>query len=142
MLGNWSFGDYFKVGTPSASNIISVRLTHRETQREAIAWAWELLTKVYGLSPDRLYVSYFEGDPKQGLQPDLETKQIWLDIGIPEDHIVTGDAKDNFWGECGCLHPRLYTLTNTPQEMGATGPCGPCRWAIILSSPADVANRE
>lgn len=69
-----------------------------QLQKEAIAWAWELLTKVYGLQPDRLYVSYFEGDAKQGLEPDLETKQIWLDLGVPEDHIVTGNAKDNFWG--------------------------------------------
>jgi len=70
-----------------------------ETQKEAIAWAWELLTKVYGLNPDQLYVSYFEGDPKQGLEPDLETKQIWKDLGIPEDRIVKGNAKDNFWGK-------------------------------------------
>ena len=68
MLGNWSFGDYFK--------------------REAIAYAWELLTKVYGIPADRLYASYFEGDPKQGLEPDLEAKQLWIDIGVPEDHIV------------------------------------------------------
>lgn len=88
MLGNWSFGDYFK--------------------REALSWAWELLTEVYKLPADRLYVSYFEGDPKQGLLPDEETKQIWLDMGVPEDRIVKGNAKDNFW------------------EMGATGPCGPC----------------
>ncbi|KAG8966582.1 Alanine--tRNA ligase [Tulasnella sp. 419] len=88
MLGNWSFGDYFK--------------------KEAISWAWELLTEVYKLPKDRLYVTYFEGDPKQGLEPDLEAKQFWLDVGVPEDHILTGNAKDNFW------------------EMGATGPCGPC----------------
>ncbi|KAL1751671.1 tRNA synthetases class II (A)-domain-containing protein [Schizophyllum commune] len=88
MLGNWSFGDYFK--------------------KEAIAYSWELLTEVYKLPKDRLYVSYFEGDPKNGLEPDLEAKQYWLDIGVPEDHILPGNAKDNFW------------------EMGATGPCGPC----------------
>lgn len=88
MLGNWSFGDYFKA--------------------EACAWAWELLTKVYGLDSDRLYVSYFGGDEKLGLQPDLEAKQIWLDLGVAEDHILPGDSTDNFW------------------EMGDQGPCGPC----------------
>lgn len=88
MLGNWSFGDYFK--------------------KEAITMSWELLTKVYGLDPSRLYVSYFEGDAKAGLEPDVEAKQIWLDLGVPEDHILPGNAKDNFW------------------EMGETGPCGPC----------------
>ncbi|KAF4621160.1 hypothetical protein D9613_000618 [Agrocybe pediades] len=88
MLGNWSFGDYFKT--------------------EAIQYSWELLTQVYKLSPDRLYVTYFEGDEKNGLAPDLEAKQYWLDQGVPEDHIIPGNAKDNFW------------------EMGATGPCGPC----------------
>ncbi|KAJ9475070.1 putative Alanine--tRNA ligase, mitochondrial (putative) [Pseudozyma hubeiensis] len=88
MLGNWSFGDYFK--------------------KEAIEMAWELLTKVYGLPKDRLYVTYFEGDAKQGLEPDLEARDLWLSVGVEADHILTGDAKDNFW------------------EMGATGPCGPC----------------
>lgn len=88
MLGNWSFGDYFK--------------------KEAIKMAWDLLTKVYGLDPERLYVSYFGGDEKSGLEPDLEAKQIWLNMGVPEDHILPGDAKDNFW------------------EMGDQGPCGPC----------------
>ncbi|EST08427.1 Threonyl/alanyl tRNA synthetase, SAD [Kalmanozyma brasiliensis GHG001] len=88
MLGNWSFGDYFK--------------------KEAIEMAWELLTVVYGLPKDRLYVTYFEGDAKQGLEPDLEARDLWLKVGVAEDHILTGDAKDNFW------------------EMGATGPCGPC----------------
>ncbi|KAG0151156.1 hypothetical protein CROQUDRAFT_651357 [Cronartium quercuum f. sp. fusiforme G11] len=88
MLGNWSFGDYFKT--------------------EAQTMAWELLTKVYGLPQDRLYVTYFEGDMAQGLEPDLESKQIWLDLGLDESRILPGNAKDNFW------------------EMGATGPCGPC----------------
>ncbi|KAF8647172.1 hypothetical protein AX16_007002 [Volvariella volvacea WC 439] len=88
MLGNWSFGDYFK--------------------KEAIAYSWELLTEVYKLPKDRLYVTYFEGDPKNGLEPDEEAKQYWLEQGVPEDHILPGNAKDNFW------------------EMGATGPCGPC----------------
>ncbi len=88
MLGNWSFGDYFK--------------------KEAIEWSWELLTKVYGLDPSRLYVTYFEGNPAMNLEPDLEAKQLWLDVGVPEDHILPGDMKDNFW------------------EMGDQGPCGPC----------------
>lgn len=88
MLGNWSFGDYFK--------------------KEAITWSWDLLTNVYGLAPDRLYVTYFEGDEAAGLEPDLEAKQLWLDVGVPEDRILPGNAKDNFW------------------EMGDQGPCGPC----------------
>jgi len=58
---------------------------------------------VYKLSPDRLYVTYFEGDPKNGLQPDLEAKQYWLDRGVPEDHVIPGNAKDNFWGQCTTL---------------------------------------
>jgi alanyl-tRNA synthetase len=88
MLGNWSFGDYFKKG--------------------AIEMSWELLTKVFGLDPDRLYVTYFEGDPANGLEPDLEAKELWKSVGVAEDHILPGDMKDNFW------------------EMGETGPCGPC----------------
>lgn len=88
MLGNWSFGDYFKSG--------------------AIAYSWELLTKVYGLDPNRLYVTYFGGDEKAGLEPDLEAKKCWEDIGVPESHIIPGSVKDNFW------------------EMGDQGPCGPC----------------
>ncbi|MBI1349465.1 alanine--tRNA ligase [bacterium] len=89
MLGNWSFGDYFK--------------------KDAIAWAWELLTKVYGLPKDRLHVTYFGGDPNEGLAPDDEAKQLWLDLTevLPEN-IHPGSKKDNFW------------------EMGDTGPCGPC----------------
>ncbi|KAF8170168.1 tRNA synthetases class II (A)-domain-containing protein [Mycena galopus ATCC 62051] len=88
MLGNWSFGDYFK--------------------KEAIAYSWELLTEIYKLPKERLYVTYFEGDAKNKLDPDLEAKEFWLAQGVAEDHILPGNAKDNFW------------------EMGATGPCGPC----------------
>jgi len=87
MLGNWSFGDYFK--------------------EEAITWAWELLTAVYGIAPDRLYATYFEGNPKAGLAPDTESKELWLRF-LPPDHVLPGNMKDNFW------------------EMGDSGPCGPC----------------
>jgi len=87
MLGNWSFGDYFK--------------------KEAIAWSWELLTEVYKLDKDRLYVTYFEGDDKEGLEKDTETYNLWKQF-VDEDHILPGNKKDNFW------------------EMGETGPCGPC----------------
>lgn len=88
MLGNWSFGDYFK--------------------KEICTWAWELLTEVFKLPADRLYVTYFGGDAASGLEPDLECKGIWLNLGLPESHILPGSMKDNFW------------------EMGETGPCGPC----------------
>ncbi|MFN3800556.1 alanine--tRNA ligase, partial [Belliella pelovolcani] len=87
MLGNWSFGDYFK--------------------KEAIEWAWELLTKVYQLPKDRLYVSVFGGDDKDGLDKDMEAFDLWKNI-VSEDRIIFGSKKDNFW------------------EMGDTGPCGPC----------------
>ena len=87
MLGNWSFGDYFK--------------------EEAITWAWELLTEVYKLPKDRLYVTVFEGDEKEGLEFDQEAFGIWKRC-IAEDRILKGNKKDNFW------------------EMGETGPCGPC----------------
>lgn len=87
MLGNWSFGDYFK--------------------EESIAWAWELLTEVYQIDKDRLYVSVFEGDAADGLKLDTEAKEIWKKY-IAEDRILAFDKKDNFW------------------EMGETGPCGPC----------------
>ena len=87
MLGNWSFGDYFK--------------------KEAIAWSWELLTEVYQLDKDRLYVTVFEGDEKEALAFDQEAYDEWKKY-IAEDRILRGNKKDNFW------------------EMGETGPCGPC----------------
>lgn len=87
MLGNWSFGDYFK--------------------KDAIAWAWELLTEVYSLPKDRLYVSVFGGDTNEGLATDDEARNFWKAF-IAEDRIINGSKKDNFW------------------EMGDTGPCGPC----------------
>ncbi len=87
MLGNWSFGDYFK--------------------KEAIAWSWELLTEVYKLDKDRLYVTIFEGDEKEGLPRDEEAYNEWKKV-IAEERILLGNKKDNFW------------------EMGDTGPCGPC----------------
>lgn len=87
MLGNWSFGDYFK--------------------KEAINWAWELLTEVYKIDKDCLYVSVFEGAKEDGLEYDQETHDYWKEL-IDEDRIIRGNKKDNFW------------------EMGAQGPCGPC----------------
>ena len=87
MLGNWSFGDYFK--------------------QEAIAWSWELLTEVYKLDKDRLYVTVFEGDEKEGIPSSKIALVEWKKI-LPEGRIVYGNKKDNFW------------------EMGDTGPCGPC----------------
>ncbi len=87
MLGNWSFGNYFK--------------------EEAIAWAWELLTERYKIDPSILYVTIFEGDESEGLERDLEAYNFWKKF-IPEDRILLGNKKDNFW------------------EMGDQGPCGPC----------------
>lgn len=87
MLGNWSFGDYFK--------------------KESIAWAWELLTKEYGLDKDRLYATCFEGDESEGLEQDSEAADYWKEW-LDEDRILYCGKKDNFW------------------EMGASGPCGPC----------------
>jgi alanyl-tRNA synthetase len=98
-------------------------LTH--SQKEAIAWAWELLTEVYKLPKDRLYVTYFEGDAKQGLEPDTEARDIWRSVGVQEDHILTGNAKDNFWGR-STAPAFISALLHSKTEMGATGPCGPC----------------
>lgn len=87
MLGNWSFGDYFK--------------------KEICEWAWELLTKVLKLPSERLYVTYFGGDKSQGLEPDEECRQIWLKLGVTPSHILPGSMKDNFWemGETGPCGP-------------------------------------
>jgi len=87
MLGNWSFGNYFKA--------------------EAIAWSWELLTNIYKIDKDRLYVTIFEGDAKEKLERDTEAFEEWKKF-VPEERILLGNKKDNFW------------------EMGDTGPCGPC----------------
>ncbi len=87
MLGNWSFGDYFKT--------------------EAIDWAWELLTEVYGINPELLYATVFEGSAEDGTALDEEARQAWLKH-LPAERILLGNKHDNFW------------------EMGETGPCGPC----------------
>ncbi len=87
MLGNWSFGDYFK--------------------KEAISWAWELLTEVYKIPKENLYVTIFEGDESENLDRDKDAYNFWKEF-IAEDRIINGNKKDNFW------------------EMGASGPCGPC----------------
>ncbi len=107
MLGNWSFGDYFK--------------------NEAIDWAWELLTEVYGIDKTKLYATVFEGCPEEGTELDTEAQQAWL-RHLPADHVLTGNKHDNFW------------------EMGDTGPCGPCSEIHIDLRPdeeiAKVPGRE
>ena len=101
MLGNWSFGDYFKT--------------------EAIDWAWELLTEVYGIDKNLLYATVFEGAAEDGTSMDEEAKQAWLKH-LPEDHILLGNKHDNFW------------------EMGDTGPCGPCSEVHIdIRTPEEKA---
>lgn len=88
MLGNWSFGDYFK--------------------KEICAWSYQLLTEVYGLDKDRIYVTYFGGNQAAGLESDEECRQIWLELGLDPSRVLPFSMKDNFW------------------EMGEQGPCGPC----------------
>ena len=67
------------------------------------SYSYELLTGVYQLPKDRLYATYFGGDAASGLEPDLEAKQYWLDVGMAEDHILPGSVKDNFWGALNCF---------------------------------------
>ena len=107
MLGNWSFGDYFK--------------------KEAIAWAWELLTEVYKISKDDLYVTIFEGDASENLERDQDAYNYWKEY-VDESRIINGNKKDNFW------------------EMGDTGPCGPCSEIHVdirsAEEKAKVSGRE
>jgi alanyl-tRNA synthetase len=102
MLGNWSFGDYFKA--------------------ESVQWGWELLTNVWGIDPERLFATYFEGNKELGLEPDREAYEIWRQY-LPADRILPGNMKDNFW------------------EMGDTGPCGPCSEIHYDGRSAEVRAR-
>src|SRR3954462_7392916 len=105
MLGNWSFGDYFK--------------------RDAIAWSWELLTKVWALDPSRLHVTVHAGDEAIGVPRDDEAANLWREVaGVPVDHIHYGNTKDNFW------------------EMGETGPCGPCTEIFVDRTPDKTGGRS
>lgn len=88
MLGNWAFGDYFK--------------------KDACEMAWKLLTEVYKIPPERLYVTYFKGDERMNLAADHESREIWRQIGVSDERIIGFGSKENFW------------------EMGASGPCGGC----------------
>ncbi len=98
MLGNWSFGDYFKA--------------------EAIRWAWELLTDVWGLPRDRLYATYLGEDLGPEMEVDADSKRLWTEVtDIDPSHVAPGDPKDNFW------------------EMGEVGPCGPCSEVHIDLTP-------
>jgi alanyl-tRNA synthetase len=98
MLGNWSFGDYFK--------------------KEAIAWAWELLTQVWGMDKSRLHATVYEGSPEEGVPRDDEALELWNTVtDIDHSHVHLGSKKDNFW------------------EMGETGPCGPCTEIHIDRTP-------
>jgi alanyl-tRNA synthetase len=104
MLGNWSFGDYFK--------------------KEAIRWAWELLTEVWKMDKSRLHATVFEGDSKEGLAPDDEAAELWrTQTDIQPSHIHRGNKKDNFW------------------EMGDTGPCGPCTEIHIDRTPGKTGGK-
>jgi len=104
MLGNWSFGDYFK--------------------EDAIKWAWELLTEVWGIPKERLYATVFGGDEGDGLEADVEAEKLWAEVtDINPDHIIRCGKKDNFW------------------EMGETGPCGPCSEVHIDLTP-DMSGKD
>jgi len=105
MLGNWSFNDYFKA--------------------EAIEWAWDLLTKVWGINPDRLWATVFQGDPADGLQQDEQAADLWTKVTtIPAGRVLAFGKKDNFW------------------EMGTTGPCGPCSEIHIDLGPEMCAKKS
>ncbi len=103
MLGNWSFGDYFK--------------------HEAISWSWELLTEVYKIPKDRLYATVFEGDEKEGIPASKIALAKWKEY-LPDEHIVFGNKKDNFW------------------EMGDTGPCGPCSEIHVDCRPDEERKQQ
>ncbi len=104
MLGNWSFDDYFKA--------------------EAIEWAWELFTKVWGIKPDKLWATVFQGDKEDSCPADNEAKSLWPEVtGIPAERVLFGSKKDNFW------------------EMGDTGPCGPCS-EIHIDLGADMCDKK
>jgi len=104
MLGNWSFDDYFKA--------------------EAIEWAWELLTKVWAVTPDNLWATVFQGDTKDNSPPDSDAKSLWPKVtAIPDERVLFGGKKDNFW------------------EMGETGPCGPCSEIHIDLGP-DMCDKK
>ena len=96
MLGNWSFGDYFK--------------------KQAIGWAWELLVDIWGIDPERLHATYFEGDEAEGLAPDFESRDLWLNY-LPAGQVHPGNKKDNFW------------------EMGDTGPMRTVLGTALRSQP-------
>lgn len=96
MLGNWSFGDYFKVCLCPGYKLRP--MNRLATQKDAIKYSWDVLTNIYKLDKERLYVTYFEGDLTNGLDPDLDARNHWLDVGVAESHVIPGNAKDNFWG--------------------------------------------